>query len=158
MSHPSSSSGPGRAHRHVVFRDRRLMEEQEVSRITAKAAEAETTDSGAASSSASSSSSPSPTSLPKSPSSVSLDDFEILRVLGKGAYGKVFQARKTSGRDAGEVYALKSVSKARIGGSRTDVRHTRTERDVLVRVRHPFLVRVRYAFETSHRLYFAQVS
>jgi len=61
-----------------------------------------------------------------------------------------------SGADAGSIYALKSVDKARICNSRTDMRHTRTERDVLAKVRHPFLVRVHYAFETRHRLYFAQ--
>ncbi len=118
-------------------------------------------DSGACSSSTTP---PPPPSIAASASSstlsgsgaASMDDFEILKVLGKGAYGKVFQARKCTGRDAGTIYALKSVSKARIGNSRTDLRHTRTERDVLVRVKHPFLVRIHYAFETVHKLYFVQ--
>ncbi len=99
---------------------------------------------------------PTPCSSSSSSAGASMDDFDVLRVLGKGAYGKVFQARKRRGRDAGVIYAIKSVSKARIGDSRTDLRHTRTERDVLARVRHPFLVRIHYAFETPHRLYFVQ--
>ena len=36
--------------------------------------------------------------------SLSPDDFELLRVLGKGSFGKVIQARK---KDTGRIYALK---------------------------------------------------
>ncbi len=108
------------------------------------------------SSSPSPSPSPSPSSCKRSASSVSLEDFELLQLLGRGAYGKVFQVRKQGGRDDGDIYALKSVSKRRVSKSCADLRHTRTERDVLVRVNHPFLIRVHYTFETTHRLYFAQ--
>lgn len=93
-----------------------------------------------------------------SSSKVSRDDFKILTVLGKGAYGRVYQVEKTRGSDRGEIYAMKSVNKSRIIDSKTDVRHTRTERDVLVRVDHPFLIKMLYAFETENRLYFVQVS
>merc|ERR1711956_90627 len=48
---------------------------------------------------------------------VSMDDFEFLKVLGKGAYGKVFQARKIHGQHQGQLYALKSVNKSRIASS-----------------------------------------
>jgi p70 ribosomal S6 kinase len=84
------------------------------------------------------------------------DDFDITHVLGKGAYGKVFQVRKTTGPDAGEIYAMKVINKSKIADSKTDVRHTRTERDVLVRVDHPFLIKLYYAFETDARLYLVQ--
>merc|ERR1719226_28095 len=80
-------------------------------------------------------------------------DFSITSVLGKGAYGKVFQVRKNSN---GRVYAMKVINKAKIVGSATDVRHTRTERDVLVRVDHPFLIKLYCAFETAERLYLVQ--
>merc|ERR1719229_1934060 len=80
-------------------------------------------------------------------------DFSITSVLGKGAYGKVFQVRKNSN---GRVYAMKVINKAKIADSKTDVRHTRTERDVLVRVDHPFLIKLHYAFETAERLYLVQ--
>lgn len=87
---------------------------------------------------------------------VGISDFEILNVLGKGAYGKVYQVRKLSGQHAMETFAMKSVNKTRIVDSNTDLRHTRTERDVLALVDHPFLVKMYYAFETSRRLYFVQ--
>ena len=80
---------------------------------------------------------------------VSMDDFKILKVLGKGAYGKVFQVRKVRGPGGGgTVYAMKAMDKSRICGSRTDVRHTKAERDVLVSVEHPFIVKLKFAFET----------
>merc|ERR1719300_287549 len=88
---------------------------------------------------------------------VSMDDFKILKVLGKGAYGKVFQVRKVRGPGGGgTVYAMKAMDKSRICGSRTDVRHTKAERDVLVSVEHPFIVKLKFAFETPKRLYLVQ--
>jgi len=90
--------------------------------------------------------------LPK----VSMDDFKILKVLGKGAYGKVFQVRKVNGPGSAQIYAMKAMDKSRICGSRTDVRHTKAERNVLVSVEHPFIVKLKFAFETSKRLYLVQ--
>jgi len=85
-----------------------------------------------------------------------IKDFDLLKVLGKGAYGKVFQARKVRGSHQGQVFAIKSVNKDRIASSQTDIRHTKAERDVLVKTDHPFIVKMYYAFETSKRLYLVQ--
>lgn len=86
-----------------------------------------------------------------------IDDFEILRLLGKGAYGKVYQVRKVHGPNSGQIFAMKAINKASIVSSKTDVRHTKSERDVLVTVDHPFIVHLHYAFETQRRLYLVQV-
>lgn len=89
----------------------------------------------------------------------SINDFKILKVLGKGAYGKVYQVRKINGPGSGEIYAMKAMNKSRICGSKTDVRHTKAERDVLVSVNkesNPFIVRLHFAFETERRLYLVQ--
>lgn len=87
---------------------------------------------------------------------VHLEDFHLLKVLGKGAYGKVFQARKIRGSRNGQLFAIKSVNKSRIASSQTDIRHTKAERDVLVRTEHPFIVKLHFAFETNSRLYLVQ--
>ncbi|XP_037546368.1 ribosomal protein S6 kinase beta-2-like [Nematolebias whitei] len=42
------------------------------------------------------------------------DCFELLTVLGKGAYGKVFQVRKVQGAQAGKIFAMKVLKKAKI--------------------------------------------
>ena len=87
---------------------------------------------------------------------VELSDFQFLKVLGRGAYGKVYQARKVKGIHKGELFAVKSVNKSRIKSSNTDMRHTKSERDVLVKTDHPFIVSLHFAFETSKRLYLVQ--
>ena len=37
--------------------------------------------------------------------------FDLLKVLGKGGYGKVFQVRKRTGNDAGKIMAMKVLKK-----------------------------------------------
>jgi hypothetical protein len=89
----------------------------------------------------------------------SINDFKILKVLGKGAYGNIYQVRKINGPGSGQIYAMKAMNKSRICGSKTDVRHTKAERDVLVTVNkesNPFIVRLHFAFETERRLYLVQ--
>ncbi|GFR67527.1 ribosomal protein S6 kinase, partial [Elysia marginata] len=84
---------------------------------------------------------------------VSMQDFELLKVLGTGAYGKVFLVRKRGGRDAGKLYALKQLKKASIVQKTKTTEHTRTERQVLEAIREsPFLVTLHYAFQTESKL------
>lgn len=80
-------------------------------------------------------------------------DFELLRVIGKGAYGKVFLVRKTNGRDQNTLYAMKVLEKAHIVLHAKDTEHTKNERSILEEVRHPFIVRLFYAFQTDAKLY-----
>jgi serum/glucocorticoid-regulated kinase 2 len=77
------------------------------------------------------------------------DDFESLRVLGRGTYGKVVQARR---RDTGRLYAMKIMRKEDVL-MRNQVKHTLTERHVLQSVRHPFIIGLQFAFQTADRLY-----
>ncbi|KAJ0408178.1 hypothetical protein ATCC90586_006488 [Pythium insidiosum] len=79
-----------------------------------------------------------------------LDDFELLKVIGKGSYGKVTLVRK---KDQNRLYAMKSLNKSNVK-RRNQVEHTKTERRVLGRAKHPFIVHLHYAFQTSHKLYF----
>lgn len=37
--------------------------------------------------------------------------FDLLKVLGKGGYGKVFQVRKRTGKDTGKIMAMKVLKK-----------------------------------------------
>jgi len=43
---------------------------------------------------------------------VGSQDFQILSLIGKGAYGKVFLVRKITGKDRGELFAMKVLRKA----------------------------------------------
>uniref|UniRef100_A0A2K5EYQ8 Ribosomal protein S6 kinase n=2 Tax=Aotus nancymaae TaxID=37293 RepID=A0A2K5EYQ8_AOTNA len=75
--------------------------------------------------------------------------FELLKVLGQGSYGKVFRVRKV--KDAGQLYAMKVLKKATLK-VRDRVR-SKMERDILAEVNHPFIVKLHYAFQTEGKLY-----
>ncbi|XP_042213941.1 ribosomal protein S6 kinase alpha-2-like isoform X2 [Homarus americanus] len=77
--------------------------------------------------------------------------FELLKVLGQGSFGKVFLVRKISGQDTGTLYAMKVLKKATLK-VRDRVR-TKMERDILADVNHPFVVKLHYAFQTEGKLY-----
>ncbi|XP_064783778.1 ribosomal protein S6 kinase alpha-5 isoform X3 [Oncorhynchus masou masou] len=85
---------------------------------------------------------------------VGIENFELLKVLGTGAYGKVFLVRKVSGHNAGQLYAMKVLKKATIIQKAKTAEHTRTERQVLEHIRQsPFLVTLHYAFQTDTKLH-----
>lgn len=81
---------------------------------------------------------------------VGIHDFELVRVIGKGSFGKVTLVRK---KDEGSLYAMKVLSKPNIV-KRKQIEHTRTERRILGTINHPFIVRLHYAFQTDNKLYF----
>ncbi|XP_034948396.1 ribosomal protein S6 kinase alpha-5-like isoform X2 [Chelonus insularis] len=85
---------------------------------------------------------------------VDMTHFDLLKVLGTGAYGKVFLVRKRTGADAGRLYAMKVLKKASIVQKKKTTEHTKTERQVLEAVRDsPFLVTLHYAFQTDAKLH-----
>jgi len=82
-------------------------------------------------------------------SKYTVDDFTVLKVLGKGAFGKVMLAKAN---DSGVIYAMKALSKAQLI-EKNEVVHTKTERRALSDTHHPFLVHLRFAFQTPTKLY-----
>ncbi|OAA36884.1 serine/threonine-protein kinase gad8 [Metarhizium rileyi] len=83
-------------------------------------------------------------------SKLSIDDFELLKVIGKGSFGKVMQVRK---KDTNRIYALKTIRKAKII-SRSEVTHTLAERSVLAQINNPFIVPLKFTFQSPEKLYF----
>jgi len=81
---------------------------------------------------------------------IGLDAFEMLKVIGRGSFGKVMQVRK-KGEDT--IYAMKILKKKAII-QRNQLEHTRAERKILEALNHPFLMTLRYAFQTETKLYF----
>jgi serum/glucocorticoid-regulated kinase 2 len=59
------------------------------------------------------------------------------------------QVRK---RDTGRIYAMKILKKSHII-KREEVKHTLCERNVLMKLRHPFIVNLKFAFQNSQKLY-----
>ena len=84
---------------------------------------------------------------------VTIDDFDKIICIGKGGFAKVFQVRKNKGSDVGTYYAMKVVKKLTALKTAKDTVHQKTERHVLESARHPFLIEMKYAFQTDDRLY-----
>lgn len=61
---------------------------------------------------------------------VKADDFERLKLLGTGAYGRVYLVRKHNGKDKGHLYAMKVLEKSKVTQKKKTTEHTRTEREV----------------------------
>jgi len=96
----------------------------------------------------------------KNASKLTVDDFEIRRVLGTGGFGKVFQVSKTAGAQKGKIYAMKVLKKAVIVRNKETKEidreinvHAKLERDVLMAVKHPFIVDLKYAFQAGNKVY-----
>ena len=79
----------------------------------------------------------------------SLSQLEILRLIGRGSFGKVCLVKRCGGEG---VYALKSLKKEHLI-RHSEVEHTLAERLILARIRHPFIVRLESAFQDSTRLF-----
>ena len=61
---------------------------------------------------------------------VNKNDFKILKLLGTGAYGKVFLVEKNGGVDNGQLYAMKVLEMSKVTQKKKTTEHTRTEREV----------------------------
>ncbi|KAI0489640.1 serine/threonine-protein kinase sck1 [Xylaria cf. heliscus] len=80
------------------------------------------------------------------------DDFQILRLIGKGTFGQVYQVRK---KDTNRIYAMKVLSK-KVIVQKKEVAHTVGERNILVRTatsESPFIVGLKFSFQTQNDLF-----
>ncbi|PSK33649.1 Serine/threonine-protein kinase 32A [Elsinoe australis] len=82
-------------------------------------------------------------------SPLNLDHFRLLRVVGKGAFGKV---RIVERKDTGLTFALKYIRKDEVVRSES-VRNMLRERRMLEHLNHPFLCNLRYSFQDVEYLY-----
>jgi len=85
----------------------------------------------------------------KTSQKVTKDDFVMLKVVGRGSFGKVLQVMK---KDDQKIYAMKVLKKNAII-ARKQVAHTLSERDIMQKIEHPFIVKLHYAFQTPDKLY-----
>ncbi len=80
------------------------------------------------------------------------EDFQILKLIGKGTFGQVYQVRK---KDTKRIYAMKVLQK-KIIVQKKEVAHTVGERNILVRTAmtdSPFIVGLKFSFQTPTDLY-----
>lgn len=75
-------------------------------------------------------------------------DFDIIKPLGKGSFGEVYLVRN---KQTQKLYAMKSLDKSQIFNKKL-VRYAIAERNILSHLKHPFIVSLKYAFQTSKKL------
>ena len=85
-----------------------------------------------------------------SSSDVQIEHFSILKVIGRGSFGKVYLVQK---KDSGEYFAMKTLKKDVILRRNQKI-NTQAERIILEKIKHPFIVKLHYAFQNPEKLYF----
>ena len=80
---------------------------------------------------------------------LTIEDFTIIKVVGKGSYGKVLLVKKN---DDENIYAMKVLKKKNMI-IKNQVEHIKTERKILELISHPFIIKLKYAFQTPEKLY-----
>ncbi|ORZ30321.1 kinase-like domain-containing protein [Catenaria anguillulae PL171] len=83
---------------------------------------------------------------------VTVDDYHIIQVLGKGCMGKVLLVRH---KKSSNLYALKSISKSSVIMNK-ELSHTLAERKILssiAQIQHPFLIQCHNAFTSESELF-----
>ena len=80
---------------------------------------------------------------------LSFQDFEPLKLLGTGSFGRVLLVRYNSNNN---LYAMKELSKAKIKLKKQE-EHSKNERDLMVKLNNPFIVNIKFAFQDESHLY-----
>ncbi|XP_020249658.1 serine/threonine-protein kinase 38-like [Asparagus officinalis] len=78
-----------------------------------------------------------------------VDDFELLTMIGKGAFGEVRVCREKA---TGNIYAMKKLNKTEML-RRGQVEHVKAERDVLAQVNSNYIVKLYSSFQDKDFLY-----
>ena len=80
---------------------------------------------------------------------IGLSSFKKCSLLGRGAFGQVYLAENVK---EGKKYAVKVLDKGAIMRQNI-LRYAMTERKILSTINHPFVVKLRWAFQTQEKLY-----
>ncbi|KAF1315694.1 Agc/akt protein kinase, partial [Globisporangium splendens] len=80
--------------------------------------------------------------------SISMKDFTVYNVIGKGGFGTVVNAVKKSD---GQIYALKILEKGKM--TKYDIESSFTEMRVAQNIHHPFIAGLRIAFQSRTKLF-----
>lgn len=80
---------------------------------------------------------------------VNLNDFRIIKTLGKGSFGKVILVQHIHLKT---YYAMKVLLKEQLKQT-NQILHTKSEREILEKISHPFIVKLIFAFQNPEKLY-----
>jgi p70 ribosomal S6 kinase len=75
--------------------------------------------------------------------------FDLLKLIGEGAFGKVILVKNILNN---EFYAMKVISK-KLLKKKNNIQYMKSERDILTKLDHPFIVSLRFAFQSESKLF-----
>ena len=84
------------------------------------------------------------------PKIISLEDFEILKLIGKGSFAKVYLVRNKTNQ---KLYSMKKLDKPFLKKNKQE-QHIINERILLSKMNNPFLVKLYCCFQDHEHLYF----
>jgi len=80
---------------------------------------------------------------------ISLHDFRIIKTLGKGSFGKVVLVQH---KELKTYYAMKILLKEQLKQT-NQILHTKSEREILEKICHPFIIKLVFAFQNPEKLF-----
>lgn len=80
---------------------------------------------------------------------ISLHDFRIIKTLGKGSFGKVVLVQH---KELKSYYAMKILLKEQLKQT-NQILHTKSEREILEKINHPFIIKLIFAFQNPEKLF-----
>ena len=83
---------------------------------------------------------------------ISENDFTKIKLIGKGSYGNVFLVRYNKNN---MIYAMKVYKKSDLR-EKNQENNTKSERNLLTQINFPFIVEVKFAFQTDSKLFLVQ--
>ena len=81
---------------------------------------------------------------------ITLNDFDVLKLIGKGSYARVYLVRNKSNQ---KIYSMKKLNKPFIKRNKQE-QHIINERILLSKMNNPFLVKLFCCFQDQEHLYF----
>jgi len=79
-------------------------------------------------------------------------DFTKIKLIGKGSYGNVYLVRYNKTK---QIYAMKVYIKSDIR-EKNQENNTKSERNLMTQINFPFIVSVKFAFQTESKLFLVQ--
>jgi len=71
--------------------------------------------------------------------------------IGRGAFGKVLLCKIT---DEGSIFAMKCIMKKSLVKHKKEIEHTMAERAVMMKLNHPFLMKLHFTYQTTDKLFY----
>ena len=85
-------------------------------------------------------------------SKLSENDFTKIKLIGKGSYGSVYLVRYTKNN---HIYAMKVYLKSDLR-EKNQENNTKSERNLMTQINFPFIVSIKFAFQTESKLFLVQ--